>query len=274
MSYALYLDPSKSDFLWQSWPSEAPALAYYRLTDLSNEQLRDFHPRHYPTPAYSIAEIHPKQWEVLDFPVDRLSIILDKSGFSNLTAVREKLKASAIDITFEWDHRFNINYYIKLINYWLYCGVTHFSFYNLTDFAVWQRLQQFLLAEKFVFYDRFHACLPGHESRYQKHLARSGNLIAIGGWSRWTDGVQTKTRGPKDQDWTLLTAAEAERERLLFALSDREGLPVSELAPRGVIRVVNTGYAVVKDGQLCPTDKGLWDNVELVARLLQDQAVA
>lgn len=270
MSYALYLDPSKSDFLWQAWPPQKPELAYYRLTDLNADQLRDFNPKHYPLPDYSIAEIYPKQWEGIAFPVNRLSIVLDKSGFSNLTAVKEKLQAAEIDIAFEWDHRFNINYYIKLINYWIYCGVTHFSFYNLTDFAVWQRLQQFLLAEKFYFYDRYHACLRGHESRYQKHLAHSGNLMAIGGWSRWTENGHTKTRGPKDQDWTMLSPDEAERERLFFALSDRAGLPVADLSPRGVIRVVNTGYAVVEDGILRPTDKGLWDNVELVSRLLQD----
>lgn len=271
MSYALYLDLGKSDFLWQSWPQEAPLMAYYRLTDLDANALQYFNPKDFPNPEYRIAEIHPKQWEAISFPVDRLSIVLDKSGFSNLTAVREKLQTSEVDITFEWDHRFNINYYIKLINYWIYCGVAHFSFYNLTDFDIWQRLQQFLRSEGFVFYDRFHAAHPGHESRYQKHLSHFGNLLALGGWSRWTDAQDhTRTRGPKDTDWSPLSAADQATERLLFALSDRAGVPVAELAPRGVIRAVNKGLAVVQDGYLRPTDRGLWDNVTLVSQLQMD----
>jgi hypothetical protein len=268
--YALYLDPSKPDFLWQEWPDTPPKLAYYQLIDLTPEQVIEFDKAQYPQSTYSIAELHPQQWSYLPFTPDRISFMVEKSSFSNLIAVKTKIHEIETDITFEWDHRFHLNYYIKLINYWIYCGVKHFSFYGLKDFNIWQRLQQFLNGEGYFFYDRYHACTNGHKSLYQEHLAASRNLLAFGGWSRWTESGQTRTRGPKEREWTILSPADQKLESLLFAMADRKGVALADLAPDSVIRATESGLAVVKDGHLQPTDKGLWDTLSLVGHLMHD----
>ncbi len=268
-SFALYLDPSKPDFLWQDWPESPPKLVYYRLVDLTPEQVIEFDPAKYPMGEYSIVELHPQQWSYLPFTPNRLSFLVEKSGFSNLIAVKTKIHEIETDITFEWDHRFHLNYYIKLINYWIYCGVKHFSFYGLKDFNTWQRLQQFLNGEGFFFYDRYHACTQGHKSLYQEHLAASYNLLALGGWSRWTENGQMRTRGPKERDWTQLTPSDQRLETLLFAMGDCNGVALSTVSPESARQAVESGLAAIKDGRLQPTDKGLWDTLGLVNYLMQ-----
>lgn len=270
--FALYLDPSKADFMWQPWPDTPPEIGYYRLTDLSIEALSALNLDAYPRPHYSIAEIHPAQWETVlnQFPnqFNRLSIALEKSRFADLNHLRSRLSDFEVDIMFEWDHRFALAYYTKLISYWIYCGVSHFSFYNLTDFAVWQRLQQQLRQDGFVFYDRYHAAKPYHESRYQKHLARFGNLLALGGWSRWTDeDGYSKTRGPQEPDWTPLSATDTLVERRLFAMADRDGLALTALQS-AKLDVALKAHLISQDStHIHPTDQGLWDTVRLVSAL-------
>lgn len=268
MSYALYLDPSERDIPWEKFPPERPKLAYWRLVDLTDAQLAEFDPNIYPPAPYVTAEIHPAQWDQLRFPVDRVSVVLEKSGFQNLNNIRSKLEAFDADITFNWDHRFHISYYQKMLQYWIYCGVNHFSFYDLQRLPVWQQLKEYLARENYHFYDRYHACKPGHESRYQKHLAHFGNLFAIGGFSRWTleDG-HTRTRASGDPEWHVLSAEDAEVERLLFAMADVEGIPVSSVSPEAVQKACDSGLGVVKNDRLCPTDAGLWDTVGLVSQL-------
>jgi hypothetical protein len=269
MSYALYIDPTKTDTVFPVWPETPPTLAYYRLIDMTATQLEKFDPHLYPLAEYTIAEIHPQQWDKLSFAFDRISIVLEKSRFTSLTDIKAKVSATETDITFDWDHRFTLPYYIKLLNYWLYCGVTHFSFYGLSDFKTWQRLQQFLNSQNFFFYDRYHACVRGHESRYQKHIARFENMLAIGGWSRWTEEGITRTRAPKDKTWTRLRPEEQRLEQLLFALADRDGLSLSGLDPKAVNKAVQARLAEIHPPHVIPTDQGLWDTVELVSHLQQ-----
>lgn len=269
-SYALYLDPTKGDALWQEWPQQPPTLAYYRLVDLAPEALQKFDPHDYPLADNTTVEIHPQQWDLLPFACDRLSIVLEKSNFATLTDIKARVQSVETDITFSWDHRFSVNYYIKLINYWIYCGVKHFSFYGLVDFEAWQRLQHFLNGQNFFFYDRYHACIKGHESRYQKHIAAFGNLLALGGWSRWTDEEgRSYTRGPKEKAWTQLGKADQKTEQFLFALADRDGLGLDRIDAAHAARAVKAGLAQVRPPSLIPTDMGLWDTVGLVSQLQQ-----
>ncbi len=267
MSYAQYRDPSEPDFLWDSWPSETPTLAYWRLVDLTPEQLQQFDPNAFPVAAHITAEIHPEQWDSLPFTVDRVSVVLEKSGFGNLTLMKQKLETVECDITFNWDHRFSLSYYQKMLQYWIYYGVQHFSFYDLQKFHVWQQLNDMLMREGYHFYDRYHACLPGHQSRYQKHIARMGDLYALGGWSRVTEDGVTRTRGPRQKEWDVLNAVEQTTERLLFAMADRDGLPLSELNPEAIEKACNSGLARVVHDRLSPTEEGLWDTVGLVSHL-------
>lgn len=270
MSYALYLDPSQPDFKWDEWPEDNPSIAYWRLVDLSPEDLQKFDPNLYLPASHTTVEIHPEQWDQLPFSVDRVSVVLEKSGFQNLTLMKQKLEIVECDITFNWDHRFSLSYYQKMLQYWIYYGVPHFSFYDLQKFPVWQQLKDWLARDGYHFYDRYHACLRGHESRYQKHLARMDDLYALGGWSRVTDEAgQTRTRGPGDKEWTLLSPDEQKTERLLFAMADIEGLPLTDLGEEAIQNACDSGLAQVVKDRLHPTEEGLWDTVGLVSHLRQ-----
>jgi hypothetical protein len=269
MSFALYVDPGKrDDGTGMDMPSGPCAVAYLRLTDLDNVQLAAFEPRKFPPADFTIAEIHPAQWDQLQFYVDRLSIVLDKSKFDNVTALKSRMDATNCDVTFNWDHRFSMNYYAKMLQYWIHCGAKHFSFYELTDFNVWQRLRDYLAASGYRFYDRYHACLPTWESPYQKHLAKFRDLYAFGGWSRVTDERNiTRTRAPNAREWITLNPEEQTVEGLLFAMTDVEGLSVRAFAPSLVEAAERVGLVTVRDGRVLPTDKGLWDTVALVSIL-------
>lgn len=267
MAYAFYLDPAQQDSLDLHGLTEPPTLAYIRLTDMAQDKLHDFNITQYPQADYIIAEIHPAQWDHLNFYVDRLSIVLGKSDFTNMTSVKSKMAQIECDVTFTWDHRFHVSYYFKMLQYWIFCGAKHVSFYDLTDFAKWQRVQAFLKDQGFYFYDRYHACIPGHESRYQKHLARFADLISIGGWSRVTRDGWTRTRAPKQLEWVTMSSEDARVEQLLFAFADRDGVALADLHGANPARAVESGMAVIEKDRLVPTDAGLWDTVGLVSHL-------
>ncbi len=276
MVYALYVDPGKrDDGVGLDFPPGSAAVAYFRLIDLDNAQLAAFDPRRFPPADFTIAEIHPAQWDLLQFYVDRLSIVLDKSKFDNVSSVKSRMAATNCDITFEWDHRFSLNYYAKMLQYWIHCGARHFSFYALTNFETWQRLRDFLAAYGYHFYDRYHACLPSWESPYQKHLAKFRDLYALGGWSRVTDAQNvTRTRGPNAREWTTLAPDEQTAEGLLFAMADIDGLSVRAFAPALVEAAEKSGLVIVQEGRVIPTDKGMWDTVGLVSMLHPSHAAA
>lgn len=269
MTYALYLDPSKKNAALPELPDANPRVAYWRLIDLSSQQLMEFVPSDYPEAQNTIVEIHPAQLEMLQFPVNRLSIVQQKSAFRNLSQLRGLLENVQCDITYIWDHRFNANYYTKMLQYWIQMGITHFSFYELTKFDQWQRVKQFLADNGFYFYDRYHACKPGQESVYQKHLAGFGDLYAMGGFSRVTENGITRIKGPADKQWETLSPNDRIEEKLLFALADRDGVALDGLNQRGIDAAVKGGYAVVQGNRLIPTDTGLWDTVGLASQLHQ-----
>lgn len=278
MNYALYLDPCKKA-VPPEMPAEtlavAPSVAYWRLIDCSDTQIIDLYPQFYPDsvpPAeFTIAEIHPEQLEKLAYPVNRLSIVQQKSVFRDLTALKSRLQNIQCDITFHWDKRFSVDYYLKMLRFWLQCGVQHISFYDLTDFEKWQRLQSLLKEYDFHFYDRYHACLPGYESPYQKHIAKFGNLFAFNGWSRVTAGNITHVKGPAQKKWELLSEEDQIVEKLLFAFADRDGMEMEALAPyltpTGLRKAKLAGLAVENGSRIVPTDAGLWDTVALVSHL-------
>jgi hypothetical protein len=270
MTYALYLDPCKKS-VTPELPEEAPSLAYWRLIDCSDEQLNEFLPENYPQAGFTIAEIHPAQLDVLQVPVNRISIVQQKSVFHDLAPLRTRLQDIQCDITFNWDKRFSVDYYLKILRFWLQCGVQHISFYELTDFDKWQRLQSILAQHNFHFYDRYHACLPGYESPYQKHIAGFGNLYAIGGWSRMTEGNQTHVKGPVQKTWDLLSEEDQIVEKLLFAFADRDGMEMEVLKPyltsTGLSKAMASGLVTMKGSRVVPTDLGLWDTVNLVSQL-------
>lgn len=276
MSYALYLDPSKKAAAPELPQNADPAVAYLKFYDCSDEQLAQFDPHAYPIADVTIAEIHAAQLEKLDVHVDRLSIVQQKSAFRDLAHLRERLQSTQVDITFNWDRRFSVDYYIKLLRYWIQCGIQHVSFYELTDFNKWQRLASMLKEHGFTFYDRYHACLPGCESPYQKHIAAFRDLYAIGGWSRVTgeDGL-TRFKQPAKKTWEILAPGDQLAERLLFALADRDGIALADYPMLGAEKigiVCQNGLARVDKGRLHPTDAGLWDTVGLVSHLHQNDA--
>lgn len=275
MTYALYVDPSRKT-VPVSLPPHAPQVAYWRLIDCTPEQLRHFDPDALPRAEYTIAEIHPEQLDALPCAVDRLSIVQQRSAFADLSRLRELVSSDTrLDITFMWDRRFSVDYYIRLLRYWVQWGVQHLSFYELSDFEKWRRLVSVLQDYGFVFYDRYHACLPGFESPYQKYITTFGDLYALGGWSRVTgeDGV-TRFREPNKRDWEILAPNDQLAERLLFALADRQGIALADLEKQVAADNIRTacasGLAMIENGRLIPTDYGLWDTVGLVARLHPD----
>ncbi|MDB5478176.1 MAG: hypothetical protein JWM96_671 [Alphaproteobacteria bacterium] len=272
MNYALYLDACKK-FAAPSLPDERPAIAYWRLIDCDEADFEAFDPDLYPHADFTIAEIHPAQLEKMQFSVNRLSIVPQKSVFRDMGALRARLADTQCDITFNWDKRFSVDYYIKMLRFWLQCGVQHVSFYELKDFAKWQRLQSALREYNFHFYDRFHACLPGYESPYQKHLAGFGNLLGMGGWSRLTEDGMTRTKGPGAKAWENLSDEDQMTEKLLFGLADRDGMALDKIMPpvttQGLALAIEQKMAIVRENRLIPTDEGLWDTVTLLARLQQ-----
>jgi len=276
MTYALYVDPSKKMVAPELPVNQDPSVSYYKFFDCTDEQLTQFDASGYPIADFTIAEIHADQLEKLPLPhVDRLSIVQQKSAFRDLAHLREKLQNTHVDITFMWDKRFSVDYYLKLIRYWAQWGVQHFSFYELSDFAKWQRLCSALKEYNFVFYDRYHACIPGHESPYQKHIAGFGNLYAFGGWSRVTDDSgMTRFKQPNKKSWEILTPGDQLAERLLFALADRDGLALAAIPmidPKQIEAACRAGLAKVENNRLIPTEAGLWDTVGLVSHLHQNE---
>jgi coproporphyrinogen III oxidase-like Fe-S oxidoreductase len=270
MSYAFYLDPCKKS-VTPDLPEETPSVAYWRLIDCSEEQINDFMPEEHPQADFTVAEIHPSQLDLLQVPVNRLSIVQSKSVFRDLTLLKSKLQDIQCDITFNWDKRFSVDYYMKMLRFWLQCGVQHISIYELSDFAKWQRLQGILREYNFHFYDRYHACLPGYESPYQKHIAGFGNLFAVGGWSRVTAGNITHVKGPTQKNWDLLSEEDQIVEKLLFAFADRQGMEMEKLKPylamHGLSKAMGSGLVAMNGSRVVPTDQGLWDTVELVSQL-------
>lgn len=274
MNYALYLDPCKKAVppeMTEEAKQTAPSITYWRLIDCNDAQLIDFYPESVPHGDFTIAEIHPDQLDKLIYPVNRLSIVQAKSAFRDLAPLREKLKDIQCDITFNWDKRFSVDYYLKMLRFWLQCGVQHISFYELTDFDKWQRIQSMLRDYNFHFYDRYHACLPGYESPYQKHIARFGNLYAFNGWSRITAGKLTHVKGPTQKNWDLLSEEDQIVEKLLFAFADRDGMEMEALkpylTPTGLSKAMAAGLVTMNGSRVVPTDIGLWDTVNLVSQL-------
>lgn len=271
MSYALYIDPSKKH-VPPELPISDPVLAYWRLIDCNEKQLNEFDPKNYREAPFTMAEIHPDQLEQLQWPVNRLSIVQQKSALRDLTLLKSKIADGVqCDITFNWDKRFAVDYYIKMLRFWLQCGVQHVSFYELTDFTKWQRLQSALREYNFHFYDRYHACLPGFESPYQKHIARFGSLYAFNGWSRVTYQGKTYTKGPLEKDWNTLSLQDQSIERLLFGLADRSGMDFHDIKPyineKGLENALQQDLVLLTEGRLVPTDAGLWDTVNLLSQL-------
>jgi hypothetical protein len=270
MSYALYIDPAKKH-VPPELPISNPVLAYWRLIDCNDKQFEAFDPKEYREATFTIAEIHPAQLEKLEFPVNRLSIVQQKSTFRDLSLLKSKLKDIQCDITFNWDKRFAVDYYIKLIRFWVQCGVQHFSFYELTDFAKWQRIQSALREYGFYFYDRYHACKPGYESPYQKHIAGFGSLYAYNGWSRVTYQDKTYTKGPQQKDWETLAPQDQAIERLLFGMADRGGMELAAIKPyiteKGFDNALENGFVTLENGRVIPSDTGLWDTVALLSQL-------
>jgi hypothetical protein len=123
----------------------------------------------------------------------------------------------------------------------------------------------------FHFYDRYHACLPGYESPYQKHIAKFGNLYAFNGWSRVTAGNITHVKGPTQKNWDLLSEEDQIVEKLLFAFADRDGLEMEQLKPyltsNGLSKAMAAGLVTMNGSCVVPTDIGLWDTVNLVSHL-------
>ena len=269
MTYALYLDPSKK-YVAPELPAENPGIAYWKFFDCTDEQLAQFDPSAYPAADFTIAEIHAAQLEKLHFPIDRLSIVQQKSAFRDLAHLRERIQSAQVDITFLWDKRFTVDYYMKLLRYWAQWGVQHVSFYDLTDVEKWRRLSNCMKDYGFIFYDRYHACLPGHESPYQKHLARFGDLYGFGGWSRVTEDGVTRFKEPKKKNWDILSPGDQLAERLLFALADTDGIALDDfpmLNARNVGLACQSGLAQIDGERLKPTAAGLWDTVGLVSQL-------
>jgi hypothetical protein len=270
MRYALYVDPARRDIADVRFPPNPPAVAYIRLTDLDRDGVLGFDGALYPRGVLSMVEIHPAQIDFLRYPIDRLVVEADKSKFDNLNAIKAAIQRATVDMTFNWDHRFHLNYYIKMLQYWVHCGVQQFSIYGLENFQTWLRLRDFLFQHGYVFYDRYHACLRGCESPYQKHLAGFGDLVSIGGWSRVTDDGVTRTRAPGSATWVRLSPDDARRERWLFALADRDGMAARGLTTASINAVVAAGLALQDDDRILPTDKGLWDTVALASQLQQN----
>lgn len=274
MSYALYLDPSKKAVA-PELPEERPSVAYMKFFDCTDEQLAEFDPGMWPEARNTTAEIHADQLQYLRFSVDRLSIVQQKSAFRDLSRLRDVLEDTEVDITFVWDKRFSVDYYLKLLRYWTQWGVQHVSFYELSDFAKWQRLASMLKEYGFEFYDRYHACKPGHESPYQKHIARFENLYAFGGWSRVTENGVTRFKQPNKKNWEVLTPDDQLAERLLFAMADADGIVLADYPMIGAEKVgmvCQNGLARVENGRLKPTLAGLWDTVGLVSQLHQSSS--
>lgn len=277
MSYALYLDPSCKNMIAPALPDAVlagePHVAYWRLIDLDEEALGQFNPSSLPQAHDTIAEIHPAQLAQLSpalmGSITRLSIVQEKSTFSDMAQFRAVLDDMPCDITYEWDNRFHVDYYIKMLRYWIQCGAPHFSFYELSQFPKWQRLKQFLADQGYVFYDRYHACKPNHESRYQKHLAQFGDLYALGGFSRVTQDGVTRVKSAAASEWDTLSVSDQLAECLLFAMADSDGIELADLDPAGVARAMAAGLAEKQGTHLVPTEKGLWDTVALVSHLHQ-----
>ena len=158
-----------------------------------------------------------------------------------------------------------------MLRFWLQCGVQHISIYDLVDFEKWQRIQSMLREYNFHFYDRYHACLPGYESPYQKHIAKFGDLYAFNGWSRVTAGKITHVKGPTQKNWDLLSEEDQTVEKLLFAFADRDGMEMEllkpYLTPTGLSKAMASGLVTMNGSRVVPTDVGLWDTVELVSQL-------
>ena len=271
MSYALYVDPSKKH-VPPELPISDPMMAYWRLYDCNPTQFENFDPAQYRPAPLVMAEIHADQLEKLEYPVNRLSIVQQKSAFRDLSLLKSKLaKGVQCDITFNWDKRFAVDYYIKMIRFWVQLGVQHFSFYELTDFAKWQRLQSALRDYGFHFYDRYHACLPGFESPYQKHIAKFGTLYAFNGWSRVTYQGKTYTKGPQETEWNTLSTQDQAIERLLFGLADRDGMDFEDIKPyiteKGLEDALQQELILLTNGKIVPTDAGLWDTLNLLSQL-------
>lgn len=273
MNFALYLDPTKNDAAPDEMPRETPRIAYYRLFDCTDDQLEAFNAEQVANENFTVAEIHADQLDKLKTPFRRLSIVQQKSALRDLGKLRDMLGETQCDISFTWDRRFTVDYYIKLLRFWIQYGIQHFSFYGLTDFDKWQRLQKFMNDNGYFFYDRFHACKPGFESPYQKHNAAFGNVIALGGASRLTEKGVTRIKGARGKNWRVLSPEEQFDEAMLCALADRDGIELAAIEgyieQKGIDAAWEKGLAKVSNGQLAPTDQGLWDTVGLLAALRQ-----
>ena len=271
MSFAVYIDPSKRAAAGFECPDGTATMAYVKLTDLSSEDVYRFDPNLYPKAEYVIAEIHPIQLDVLNIPVDRLSVDLSKSSFSNLTKIRQTINAIPCDMMYTWDHRFSISYYQKMMQYWIQCGIAQISLYGLTDFSKWERMRDFLASNGFHFFDRYHAARQGMESPYQKHIASFGNLYSLGGFSRVTDdNGMTRVRDATQKEWHIMAPDEQATERMLFAMADRDGVPIGGLAQKSVQAAIDSGLVTLRGGRVIPTNKGLWDTMAVVSALQQD----
>lgn len=175
----------------------------------------------------------------------------------------------ALDAIISYDRRRKTNTYYSLIDTAVAQGVKHLSLYNVPDFETWQNLQSHLNKAGLLFYDRFHAAIPGHESLYQNHTANFGNIVAINGWSRITESNTTRTRGPRAKTFKTLSSDEQREEQIILGMSRHYGLPLSFFTPEQIQHTAGGGLAIIKGDHLCPTDMGLWEHTALIAELTE-----
>lgn len=262
MAKAFYLDPVKK-YVPMDVSEHVFDIGFWRLLDCSEQDLKNLPWSDYPQAHYMMAEIHSWQLEKLPCRFDRLSI------------VQTKLQPIAIgnvplDITFHWDNRYVLQSYFDYLDVLIKDGVQHFSFYGVSQFEQWQKLADFLKGFDIAFYDRFHASKKGFESPYQKHIAAYGSLCAWGGWSRVTDEDNvTRVKKPNSKNWQILSAEDQIIERLMFAMADRSGVRIADWQDAlDIDAACKAGLAQIDGDRLCPTDRGIWDNIGLVSSLL------
>lgn len=267
MGYAFYFDPAKKYHIFDM-PQGNTAMAFWRLLDCDAKQMRLLQTAQYPASDLTIAEIYPEQLRHLPQKFERLCLVHKGQDLWRLY----DLPDGTVDITLMWDGRYRLQRYVQMLEAWIARGVMHFSFYNIRDFDVLQGLHDVLQSHGFYFYDRYHAARPGHESPYQKHLARYGNVVAWGGQSRITDAQHiTRIKNMRSARWQVLSSQEQSLEHLLFALADADGIGLAEwrdvLSAQGIKQLCDNGLALVVDGRLKPTLRGMWDSVFLVSKI-------
>jgi hypothetical protein len=174
-----------------------------------------------------------------------------------------------IDAIIHWDHRKSLNHYTDILHTLCMRRINHISLYGLQDFETWQIIQDFIQPFGFSFYERFHAARDNQQSLYQNHISAAHDVIAWGGWSRYTDddGVM-HVRGPRAKRWTTLTTEQTFAEIVILGIGSRHGIDYTSLSPHIIQRVVTENLAHIENERLIPTDLGLWHTTALADYIL------